>query len=62
MHPAVVAIGFLTLCALFCRIFRHCARSQRDVLLDRERGNLQLVPARFSYRPLPTTSAYEATV
>jgi hypothetical protein len=55
MHPAAFALGILALCALLCRVFKHCARSQRSVLLDRERGHVQLVTTRFSYQALPTT-------
>lgn len=55
MHPAAFAVGILALCALLCRVFKHCARSQRSVLLDRERGHVQLVTTRFSYQALPTT-------
>ena len=55
MHPAACALAFLALCALLCQAFRRCARSQRDVFLDRERAPLQLVRTRFSYQALPTT-------
>ena len=55
MHPVACVVGILALCALLCRAFRHCARSQRSAFLDRERGQVQLVPTRFSYQALPTT-------
>ena len=56
MHPAAVALGILTLCALLCRTFRLCARRQRDAFLDHERTSYRLVlPRRFSYQTLPTT-------
>jgi len=55
MHPATIVLGFLVLCVLACQAFRRCARSQRDVFLDRERAPLQLVHTRFSYQALPTT-------
>jgi len=58
MHPVAISAGFLAVCALLCRTFRHCARRQRDAFLDRERAPLQLVPSRrFSYQALPTTTA-----
>ena len=55
MHPAACALGILALCALLCQSFRQCARSQRSVFVDRERGHVQLVTTRFSYQALPTT-------
>lgn len=55
MHPAACVLGILALCALLCRAFKHCARSQRSVLLDRERGHVQLIATQFSYQALPTT-------
>ena len=55
MHPATIVLGFLGLCVLVCQAFRRCARSQRDVFLDRERVPLQLARTRFSYQALPTT-------
>lgn len=63
MHPVAISAGILVACALLCRTFRYCARRQRDVFLDRERAPFKpLLPRRFSYQPLPTTSAYETTV
>jgi len=55
MHPAVCVLGILALCALLCQSFRRCARSQRSVFVDRERGHVHLVTTRFSYQALPTT-------
>lgn len=63
MHPVAVSAAILVACALLCRTFRYCARSQRDVLLDRERVPFRpVVLRRFAYQPLPTTIAYEALV
>lgn len=57
MHPVAVSAGILAFCALLCRVFRGCARRQRDAFLDHERATFQLVPSRrFSYQPLPTTT------
>ena len=55
MYTTVCVLGILALCALLCRSFRHCARSQRRVLLDHESGHVQLVATQFSYQALPTT-------
>ena len=55
MYTTVCVLGILALCALLCRAFRHCARSQRRVLLDHESGHVRLVATQFSYQALPTT-------
>ncbi len=55
MHPVGIALAILALCALSCRICKHCAASQRSVLLDRDRGHVPLVATRFAYQALPTT-------
>lgn len=55
MHPAACVLVILALWVLIWLAFRRCARSQRSAFLDRERGHVRLVTARFSYQPLPTT-------
>tara|TARA_B100000767_G_C19673631_1_gene496363 strand:- start:812 stop:985 length:174 start_codon:yes stop_codon:yes gene_type:complete len=55
MHPVAISLAILALCALLCRTFRNCARSQRSVFLDHDRDRALTTQRRFSYQALPTT-------
>ncbi len=51
MHPVSVVLGFVVFCAVITRLFKRCARNQRDAFLD---AKVEL-RRRATYEALPTT-------
>jgi len=50
MHPVSVVLSFVVFCAVVTRLFKKCARSQRDAFLDAPQQR-----RRATYEALPTT-------
>jgi hypothetical protein len=51
MHPVGVVLSFVVFCAVVARLFKRCARSQRDAFLDAPHQQRR----RATYEALPTT-------
>ena len=51
MHPVAVVLSFVAFCAVVTRLFKRCARSQRDAFLDAKVEQRR----RATYEALPST-------